>query len=261
MGYGQDKTMNTIERIRFSVLLVAVTFAGLGGCATPKMFSLDNTWPFGDDEPKPEVPTRVSGFWADTVLHKAGEKPQRGFGGRLIFYGKDKTDAEKPVLVDGELVVYAFDETGREPTDNKPTRRYVFPTDQIKLHQSEGPTGPSYSFWLPWDEAGGPQTEISLICRFQPTGGPVVVSEQTKHLLPGALRPPGTAAASTPPKLPEGIPSRPARPTLSSQLSQPPASTGAQQASYQIATAAAAIPAAPNVLSGSATADATPLQH
>jgi hypothetical protein len=246
--------MNTIERIRFTVLLAAVMLAGVGGCATPKMFSLNNAWPFGDDdEPKPQTPTRVAGMWTDTVLNKAGEKPQRGFGGRLIFYGKD---AEKPVLVDGELVVYAFDETGREPTDNKPTRRYVFPADQISLHQSEGPTGPSYSFWLPWDDAGGQQTEVSLICRFHPKGGPVVISEQTKHLLPGALRPPGTVTASTPPKLPEGVPSRPAMPTLSSQMSRPPAASGAQQASYVVPTTAE-----PKIMAGAAMADASPIQH
>jgi hypothetical protein len=56
------------------------------------------------------------------VLTKQGEAPQRGFGGRLAFYDHD---SEKSLLVDGELVVYAFDETNRDPTDNKPTRRYV----------------------------------------------------------------------------------------------------------------------------------------
>jgi hypothetical protein len=153
-------------------------------------------------------------------------------------------------------VVYAFDETGREVTYNKPTRRYVFPADQISLRESDGPSGPSYSFFLPWDEAGGPQTEVSLICRFQPKGGPVVVSEQTKHLLPGSMRPPGTVTASTPPKLPEGVPSRPARPLLSSQMSQPPGAAGAQQASYQVAAAAE-----PNALSGAATQGAAPIQQ
>jgi hypothetical protein len=246
--------MNPIERIRCTVLLAALALASQAGCSMPKAFSLDSAWPFGDDKPKPELPNRVACMWTDTVLHKAGEKPQRGFGGRLMFYGKD---VEKPVLVDGELVVYAFDETGREPTDNKPTRRYVFPADQLPLHQSEGPVGPSYSFWLPWDEAGGPQTEVSLICRFHPKVGAVVISEQTKQPLPGALRPAGTALGQTPPKLPDGVPSRPARPQLSSQLSSAPAASGAQQASYAVA----ATNTEPNVLSGTATQGAEPIEQ
>lgn len=244
--------MLPVERIRCLLVLVVLALAGAGGCSAPKMFSLDNTWPFGDDEPNIEIPNRVAGMWTDTVLHKSGQAPQRGFGGRLLFYGKD---AEKPVLVDGELVVYAFDETGREPTDNKPTRRYVFPADQMVLHQSESPVGPSYSFWLPWDEAGGMQTEVSLICRFQPKGGAVVVSEQTKHRLPGKLPAPGAVATGTPPKLPEGVPSRPAFPQLSSQMSKSPAASGAQQASYEVA----ATPAEPNALPGAVTANATPM--
>ncbi|MEX0642529.1 MAG: hypothetical protein WD468_07500 [Pirellulales bacterium] len=245
--------MHPIERIRFAVLMIAVALGGVAGCSAPKAFSLNNAWPWGDDEPKPELPNRVAGMWTDTVLHKAGEKPQRGFGGRLMFYGKE---ADKPVMVDGELVVYAFDETGREPTDNKPTRRYVFPADQVSVHQSEGPVGPSYSFWLPWDDAGGPQTEVSLICRFQPKGGAVVVSEQTKHMLPGTLRPASAVASYTTPKLPEGVPSRPALPQLSSQLKNAPASNGAQQANYEVAASSV-----PNALVSSGTMDATPIRH
>jgi hypothetical protein len=45
--------------------------------------------------------------------------------------------------------------------------------------------GHSYSVWIPWDEVGGPQKEISLIARFTPEKGSVVVSEQTKQILPG----------------------------------------------------------------------------
>lgn len=174
-----------------------------------KYFGLNSTWPFHDkDEPVEGTPTRLTATWADTVMTQPGKKPIRGFGGRLSFHEKDD---KKPILVDGQLVVYAFDETGREVTDNKPTRRYVFPPDQIPLHMSNNEAGPSYSFFLPWDEAGGPRTEVSLICRFEPVDGPVVTGEQMKQLLPGTI-----AATTGPdgkqllPKLPEGIPAKPA---------------------------------------------------
>jgi len=80
----------------------------------------------------------------------------------------------------------------------------------VARHMSESELGPTYSFWLPWDEVGGRQTEISLIARFEPKGGAVVVGEQTKHLLPGPLVPGTMLAQNTPPKLPDGIPMRPA---------------------------------------------------
>jgi hypothetical protein len=199
-------------------LVVLAVLAASSGCGMSaddwkpsELFSLDNAWPFDDDEPEKGTPVRVAGSWTDTVLTKPGQKPQRGFGGRLIFYGKKE---DKPILVDGQLVVYAFDESNRDPTDNKPTRRYVFPPDQIPLHMSKSDVGATYSFWLPWDEAGGRRTEVSLICRFEPKGGPVITSEQTRHLLPGALAPDSATVTKQPLQLPEGVASRPALPTL-----------------------------------------------
>ena len=209
-----------------------VALAAVAGCSVPKAtdFKPSKLFSLGDDnEPEKGIPERMVGTWTDTVLNQPGQKPQRGFGGRLIFYERNE---EKPILVDGQLVVYAFDETGREVTDNRPTRRYVFPPDQMPLRMSLSEVGASYSFWLPWDEAGGPQTEVSLICRFEPKRGSVVISEQTKHLLPGTLTP-GSLARQTPPKLPEGVPSRPALLTLESLQASRAANQGAQLASYE----------------------------
>jgi hypothetical protein len=206
----------------------------MAGCSVPKKASdlkPSKLFSLGDeDEPEEGIPARMEVTWTDTVLNKPGQKPQRGFGGRLIFYGRDD---HKPILVDGQLVVYAFDETGRDPTDNKPTRRYVFPGDQMPARMSKTEIGASYSFWLPWDEAGGPQTEVSLICRFEPKGGAVVVSEQTRHLLPGSLPASGEVARRAPPKLPEGVPSRPAQPTLESLQRANAANSGVQLAGYE----------------------------
>lgn len=185
-------------------------------------------WSSDDDS---QTPQRVVCSWTDTVLHQAGKTPQRGFGGRLIFYGED---AEKPILVEGQLVVYAFDETNRDPMDNKPTRRYVFPAEQVARRMSKTSLGPSYSFWLPWDEVGGPQTEVSLISRFEPKKGALIMSEQTRHLLPGATTPAAIAGKVTP-KLPEGIPAIPAQPSLASleeKARAAAAANGVQLASY-----------------------------
>jgi len=218
------------------VCFVVLSLAGVGGCSVPKKASdlkPSKLFSLGDDEePEEGIPVRMEGMWTDTVLNQPGQKSQRGFGGRLIFYGRDD---HKPILVDGQLVVYAFDETGRDPTDNKPTRRYVFPADQMPHRMSESEIGASYSFWLPWDEAGGPQTEVSLICRFEPKGGAVVVSEQTKHLLPGSLPANGDVARRAAPKLPEGVPSRPAQPTLESVQRSNATSAGVQLAGYESA--------------------------
>jgi hypothetical protein len=204
-----------------------------------KMFSLDNTWPFKDkDKPHEGKPVRMVCTWSDTVMSQAGTKPQRGFGGRVMFYEKDE---KQPILVDGQLCVYAFDETGRAPTDNKPTRRYVFPAEQIPLHMSKSELGTSYSFWLPWDDAGGPRTEVGLICRFEPKGGAVVTSEQAKQKLPGTepVIAATTDGPTKPPKLPEGVPSKPAIQSLQTlQAKRTEEQRATHQANYEVAAAA-----------------------
>jgi len=135
-----------------------------------------------DELAPPQVPSRLVSTWTDTTLNRQGETPKRGFGGRLLFFNEASEDA---IRVAGQLVVYAYDDSGRMAHETQPTRRFVFPTEQFTRHESESKVGPSYSVWLPWDEVGGAQKNISLIARFEPTGGPLVVGEQTRHLLPG----------------------------------------------------------------------------
>lgn len=130
----------------------------------------------------PEIPNSMVSTWTDTVLQRPGKAPQRGFGGRLLFF---KEDSKDPVRVDGQLVVYAFDESDRKPHETHPTRKYVFPAKEFAEHESNSQLGPSYSVWLPWDEVGGKVKQISLIARFEPDGGAYVMGEQTKHMLPG----------------------------------------------------------------------------
>lgn len=139
-------------------------------------------WGAESGEPRSGTPQRIVATWSDTIRQKMGEPAERGFGGRLYFY-----DGEiDPITVDGRLVIYAFDESDRDPTDHKPTRRYIFPADQLTKHMSESEIGPSYSVWLPWGGVEGAPTHISLIARFEPTaGGGLVVSEQTRQRLPG----------------------------------------------------------------------------
>jgi hypothetical protein len=230
--------MSAMRSLTSASISLALVVGLVAGCSAPKVsdfqpskiFSMGSSWPWRDGESEKGIPVRIVGAWTDSVLTQPGQKPQRGFGGRLMFYG-NKSD--KPILVDGQLVVYAFDETNRGPTDNKPTRRYVFPADQLPLRMSESELGASYSFWLPWDEAGGPRTEVSLICRFEPKGGAVITSEQTRQLLPGSLGAPSALADRRLPQLPEGVRSRPARTTLESLRSSRQSAEGAQLASYE----------------------------
>jgi len=179
-------------------LALAAAAALLPGCAqldVPNpLAEVDVPDPLGwlGIEEKPEVPTKVVVFWTDAVRHQAGRAPERGFGGRLFFY---KGDEPRAIRVRGTLTVYAFDEHEGDPLDPRPDRKYVILPDQLaKLYSKSPELGHSYSVWLPWDQVGGPTKEISLIVRFVPEQGDVVISEPTRQLLPGTPTKKKTAA-------------------------------------------------------------------
>ena len=170
-----------LPMLMFAVLTLVST-----GCSTLQPSSWTSPklawWKKQPELPVPQVPSRLVSTWIDTSKHTPGQKSERGFGGRIMFF---TNESEKPVHVDGQLVVYAYDESEGDPNRVEPTRRYVFPAAQFAKHQSECSLGPSYSVWLPWDEVGGPMKNISLITRFEPKGGALVAGEPTSHMLSG----------------------------------------------------------------------------
>ena len=211
--------MRSVPRLLY-LLLPAATLSLLTGC-TQLDLKKPIQWPFASED-KPGVPSRVATVWTDAVHYHPDRPADRGFGGRLFFYGRE---GDAPIKIDGSLVVYAFNETGRSPSDAKPDRKYVFSRENLDKHYSMSDIGHSYSFWIRWDEVGGEQTKISLIARFLPADGAPVIGEQTKHLLPGTL----PQYAGQPGERPQQI------------HGSPPGNTQVRQVAYEVPTNAAQV--------------------
>lgn len=164
------------------VFFVSASLLAGAGCARWKVRP---TMPWAaSEEDEPVAPSSVVVVWTNAILEQASGPPARGFGGRLMFY--DRSD--KPVRVDGSLMVYAFNERGQGARD-KPDRKYAFTREQFAEHYSKSGLGHSYSIWIPWDQVGGPQQQVSLIVRFSPSDGPTIVGSQAKVTLPGPPSP------------------------------------------------------------------------
>ncbi len=173
--------MNAFGRTIFASFTLGIAVA-MSGCSTLKVDKPD-VWPLNVYE-KSDSPTKVSAVWSDTIYYQPNQTPTRGFGGRIMFYEGDKKESVK---IDGELTVYAFEEKGEKSEDKvRPDRKFVFTSEELAKHYSKSKIGHSYSVWLPWDDAGGDQKTISLIVRFAPKKGSVLVGDQTKQVLPGA---------------------------------------------------------------------------
>ncbi len=174
------------QKTRIACALIGLLLvSGLAGCTA---LDLSMKLPWGAAAPTPEIPTRMIDLWTFTVLTQEGLPGVRGFGGRVMFYN-DKD--EKPVAVDGAFTVFGFDETGGDVSFSSPDKKFLFPVEKLSKHYSKSELGHSYSFWLPWDEVGGPERKICLIARFQPKDGPLVISKPCHLILAG--EPPKTA--------------------------------------------------------------------
>ena len=126
-------------------------------------------------------PDSIVAIWKDATYTVAGERPTRGFGGRLYFYDRNKN----PVVVDGELVVYGFVDDKFNPKQ-APEKRFVFTRDQLPDHMSVSSVGPSYNIWLPWDHINGEQKQVTIIATFKEAGtGRLCQSEAIPSILPG----------------------------------------------------------------------------
>jgi len=160
------------------ILTICFVIITLTGCMTmPKvdMSALRSPGPV----------TTVIAAWGPAVSN--GENPERGFGGRVYFYDAEQN---RPVKVKGTVVVYAFDEDGRDKWDAKPNEGFVFSSKTLNSKEvySKTTLGHSYRLWIPIDDAtrqDNPARKISLIVRYIPEKGSSVVSAQTTTQLPG----------------------------------------------------------------------------
>ena len=178
----------TILPRRWLLILACVVI--LSGCTSHRVLPTIPMLPGSDD--KPQQPTHIVALWSDMVVHDPNGQPARGFGGRLTFY---TAKGNKPVRVDGSLVVYGFEEEEDSPGKVKPDKKFVFTAEQFARHYEKASLGHSYTVWVPWDAAGGPQKSVSLIARFTPKDGQLVVGEPTRHVLPGPSADPAAGEA------------------------------------------------------------------
>lgn len=179
LSFRNNSSVSTPRALRWHgrALRGLIVLCAVAGCAE---LDLAEKIPWKDSDGDKSPPTKMTVLWTHTVLNQPGRRGVRGFGGRIMFHGKD---TDKPMQVEGGLAVYAFDETERKTT--VPERKFMFTAEQFAKHYSESKIGHSYSVWIPWDEVGGPPRRINLVTRFEPIGGSLIMSESSLQILPG----------------------------------------------------------------------------
>lgn len=170
------------------IAIIALLIAGCGTTGVKKLDDVVDKLSLAKKESKGEKseyasPTQLVAIWSDAVYTGPGCPPIRGFGGRLYFY-----DGKNEVLpVEGQLTVYAYDDSGEMQPARMPDRKFVFTQEQFTDHFTPSDLGASYSIWLPWDEVGGVRKSVSLLPVFTSSDGKVVMGQQTMNILRGRV--------------------------------------------------------------------------
>ncbi len=171
-------------------LLMAVALSTLG-CKSIDVADLSPSalLPFGqvDEEEKDFdafTPDSMATIWVDSVLTQAGDDPVRGFVGHIFFYDEE----HNAVRVDGELVVFGFDDTKEEFATKEPDVKFEFAAEELQDHFKDSEFGPSYYFWVPWDKVGGFRKTVSLYPMLKTVDGKLVRGEQSNNVLPGKVQ-------------------------------------------------------------------------
>jgi len=137
-------------------------------------------------ESKFATPARMAILWSPAMYNEVGKPATRGFGGRAYFY-----DARnKPIAVEGQLVVYAYTNDKANIDSRVPDRKFAFTPEQFTQHYSPTEMGASYSIWIPWDAVGQPQADVSLVPIFTSSSGALVMGQPSRNMLPGPNTPP-----------------------------------------------------------------------
>jgi hypothetical protein len=190
------------RRTRLAAALLSALAVALGavGCLG---LDVGGTFRWPNARSEQLVPARMTVAWKNDIQKKSGKNMLRGFEGKVQFFAADPKPADKTkdkktdgpttphvppkgVPVDGTLTVYAFEETADGKEGTGPSKKYVFPPKDLGKVHREGPQGHEYNIWMAWDKAGGMETHVRLLARFDPTGGgQVVMSDNSREVLPG----------------------------------------------------------------------------
>jgi len=178
--------MNFTAMITKRLILVALLALSATGCQSFGGKSLTKLWPSEDASKKVtkskfQQPSRMVVLWSPAMFNQPGAQPTRGFGGRIYFYNtKDEV-----IPVEGQLVVYGYNDTVAAPGKTTPDKTFVFRPEQLTKHFTPTQLGASYSVWVPWDAVGGEESEISLLPIFTSAEGQVCMGQQAQQNLPG----------------------------------------------------------------------------
>jgi hypothetical protein len=166
-----------------TLLGIAFSFC-LNGCAAfPDFLKADRPRVATSSYPV----TQILCLWQPGEGRDPDGLPCRGFAGQVIFL----TNREPtPVVPDGDVRIYVFDDLRQADDPSKPLRQYDFTDDSWSIHRRDSTLGPTYHVFIPYPRKGLHEALCSLRVRLTPPRGQAVFSDMVSVTLKGRDRMP-----------------------------------------------------------------------
>ncbi len=165
--------------MRFAVIAVVATcLPALAGCAS--FWNRPHVVKASPQNPAAEI----VGLWQPAKGPGPNGLPSRGMAGRLMFFTRGNA---APVLVDGDVRIYLFDNDGPPEQQARPIHQFDFRAEDWPNFLQSSTLGPTYNLFIPYTRGGHKQVECTVQVRFTPKNGATVFSDMTTLTLPGSV--------------------------------------------------------------------------
>lgn len=121
--------------------------------------------------------------WQTGEGYDAQGKPCRGVAGQVFFFS---AHSDLPVMVDGDVRIFMFDDQGPEESQTKPLSQIDVDRQTWNAQLTSTQFGPAYRLFVPYARPGRHQAQLGVRLRMTPDNGPVVFSDMTTIELAGS---------------------------------------------------------------------------
>lgn len=194
--------MKSMTRTMSRVVAAGVLAITLSGCATLDMPNWDR---HDFNRATDKVPAaEIVCVWKPAEGTGMDNLPTRGFAGQILFFNRHDSE---PIVVDGDVRVYLFDDVGSVEEQSKPIHQFDFQAEAWNTHARMTTIGPSYHIFIPYTRKNNTyRTTCSLRIRMTAENGRAIFSDVIKVPLPGPEREGNRVTISDGTTLPGSIP-------------------------------------------------------
>ena len=111
---------------------------------------------------------RILCIWQPAEGRGMDNLPTRGFGGQIFFFTRG---VATPVVGNGEVDVFLFDDQGKPEEQAKPLHKFEFTEEAWNSLLRKTQMGPAYSLFVPYVRKGRHHAQCSLVVRLRPRDG------------------------------------------------------------------------------------------